>query len=250
MSSLNNLTNYWYVPINTDKKYLLQEKEIYKNAAFLNLRNKKEKTSSEIIILDAVLRDINETQNIQTVLQNIYGIGLSRAYKVGLLFSFGKETLTFRHLSNKHVDKVINVIETKKYKLKHHLKDIRRNNIGRLRTISSYKGLRHALYLPVRGQRTHSNAHVARYLGSGTFLHVPKVPSSKTKKLSKYSRRKAHLVTASLSRYGRLLNKHYLEFQKNNKTLFKYLQRKNRLGVFTQLHKEKVKLKKAKDKKK
>ena len=102
------------------------------------------------------------------------------------------------------------------------------------------------MYLPVRGQRTHSNAHVARYLGSGTFEYVPKKPSKKTKKLSKYSRRKPFLVEASQSRYQRLLNKNYVEFSKTNPLQFKYLLKKNKLGVFSKIYKDKQKvLKKA-----
>jgi hypothetical protein len=50
-------------------------------------------------------------------------------------------------------------------------------------------------------------------------------------------------------RYQRLLNKNYVEFRKNNKNLFKQLQKKNKLGVFGKLHKEKLKQAKAKLKK-
>jgi len=248
--TFNKTPNYWYVPIHIEDKYLTQEKDIYKNSNFLNLPLKKEKIYTEIIILDAMLRDIRATQNVQTVLQSIYGLGLARAYKIALLFSFGKESLIFDNLTHRHIDKIINVVENKNYKLKNRLKLLRQNNIARLRSINCYRGLRHALYLPVRGQRTHSNAHVARYLGSGTFLYVPKVPSNKTKKLSKFSRRKKHLVAASITRYHRLLNKNYVEFRKHNKNLFKQLQKKNKLGVFGKLHKEKLKQAKDKAKKK
>lgn len=244
------LLNYWYVPIKIEENYISQEKNLYKNPSFLNLRIKKEKQYSEIIILDSVIREINSTQTVKSVLQSIYGIGLSRASKVGILFDFGKACLNFHTLTAKHREIIINTMDSKRYKVKQRLKIIRQNNIDRLRLIKCYKGLRHALYLPVRGQRTHSNAHVARYLGSGTFFYVSKRPSTKSKKLSKYSRRKPHLVSQSLSRYSRLLNKHYHEFMQNNPTLYKQLQRKNKLGVFTQLNKDKIKNKKLKAKKK
>ena len=39
-----------------------------------------------------------------------------------------------------------------------------RSNITRLRTIGSYRGVRHSLGLPSRGQRTHTNAQTKRRL--------------------------------------------------------------------------------------
>ncbi len=240
--------NYWYSPIAVDKKFVPLEKATYLKPSFLP-NEKTEKYYSELIILDSMLRRIKNTQNVQTFLQRIYGYGLFRACKVGLLYSFGKEGFAFYELNNIHKRLIVNKVERKDYLLKNRLKDIKKRNISILKLISCYRGLRHSLYLPVRGQRTHSNAHVARYLGSRTFEYVPTVPSTKIKKLSKFSRRKKHLVTASVIRYQRLLNKNYVEFRKNNKNLFKQLQKKNKLGVFGKLHKEKLKQAKAKLKK-
>lgn len=240
--------NYWYNPIAVDKKFVPLEKAVYLKPSFLP-NEKTEKYYSELIILDSMLRRIKNTQNVQTFLQRIYGYGLVRACKVGLLYSFGKEGFAFYELNNIHKRLIVNKVERKDYLLKNRLKDIKKRNISLLKLISCYRGLRHSLYLPVRGQRTHSNAHVARYLGSRTFEYVPTVPSTKIKKLSKFSRRKKHLVTASVIRYQRLLNKNYVEFRKNNKNLFKQLQKKNKLGVFGKLHKEKLKQAKAKLKK-
>ena len=240
--------NYWYNPISVDKKFVPLEKAVYLKPSFLP-NEKTEKYYSELIILDSMLRRIKNTQNVQTFLQRIYGYGLVRACKVGLLYSFGKEGFAFYELNNIHKRLIVNKVERKDYLLKNKLKDIKKRNISLLKLISCYRGLRHSLYLPVRGQRTHSNAHVARYLGSRTFEYVPTVPSTKIKKLSKFSRRKKHLVTASVIRYQRLLNKNYVEFRKNNKNLFKQLQKKNKLGVFGKLHKEKLKQAKAKLKK-
>ena len=240
--------NYWYNPIAVDKKFVPLEKAVYLKPSFLP-NEKTEKYYSELIILDSMLRRIKNTQNVQTFLQRIYGYGLVRACKVGLLYSFGKEGFAFYELNNIHKRLIVNKVERKDYLLKNKLKDIKKRNISLLKLISCYRGLRHSLYLPVRGQRTHSNAHVARYLGSRTFEYVPTVPSTKIKKLSKFSRRKKHLVTASVIRYQRLLNKNYVEFRKNNKNLFKQLQKKNKLGVFGKLHKEKLKQAKAKLKK-
>ena len=240
---------YWYNPITIDKKFVQSEKDTYSKSTFIN-KEKNEKSYSELIIFDFILRRIKNTQTVQTVLKRIFGYGLYRAMDVSLFFSYGKESLVFKDLNMIHKDFIVNRVEKKKYVLKHKLKDIKKSNISRLKLISCYRGIRHSLYLPVRGQRTHSNAHVARYLGSRTFEYVPRTPTSKIKKLSKFSRRKKHLVVASVIRYNRLLNKNYVEFKKHNKNLFKHLEKRNKLGAFSKLYKEKLKIAKEKAKKK
>jgi len=91
---------------------------------------------------------------------------------------------------------------------------------------------------------------VARYLGSGTFEYVPKTPSLKLKRLSKFSRRKPFILQASIARYNRLLSKNYVEFSKTNKRMMNQLAKKNKLGTFSKIFKEKQKLAKEKKKKK
>lgn len=248
---VKQFVNYWYNPIKVDKQFLPKEKDIFKQTLFQKSYVRPSKNYSELIILDDLLRRISSQQNIQTILQRIYGLGLARAIKVALLFSFGKESLQYKHLTLKHKDKMVTMVERaaiRKYRVKYALRNIRKKNISRLKRVKCYRGVRHTLYLPVRGQRTHSNAHMARYLSSRTFEYVPKVPASKVKMLSKFTRRKKHIVDAAMSRYYRLLNKNYAEFRKNNKSLFKQLEKKNKLGVFGKLHKLKVKQAKLKAK--
>jgi len=48
------------------------------------------------------------------------------------------------------------------YIVSYELKSIYRNNLKKLKNINSYRGLRHTLMLPTRGQRTHSNASTLR----------------------------------------------------------------------------------------
>jgi len=192
---------------------------------------------------------VSPNQQIKVILQKLYGLGATRAFSIAINLSYFPDGFLFKNLTVNHHRFLENLLELAQYKLFQWLKNIRKLNIIRYKAISCYRGLRHTSFLPVRGQRTRSNAHVARFLGSGTFEFIPKKPSSKLKKLSKYSRRKKHLVDASNSRYKRLLNKSHVEFQKNNKHLYKYLLKKNKLGVFGKLHKEKEKIAKAKAKK-
>jgi small subunit ribosomal protein S13 len=244
------LKKYWYNPISVNTNFVLKEKTIYKQPNFFPVYKKK-KQYFHLIMLDSIINNINTRQDMKAFLQRFYGYGLFRALKIALIFSFGKATYSFDTLHKRHRTVMIKLFEKKKYLLRDKLRVIRKSNITRLRQINCYRGIRHALYLPVRGQRTHTNAHMARYRASGTFEYVPKKPSSiKIKYLSKYSRRKKHILAASVTRYSRLLQKSYNEFKKNNRALFKQLEKKNKLGAFSRIHKEKLKLDKIKAKNK
>lgn len=238
---------YWYNPISLNKDFVAKEKVLYKQNFFSIY--KKTKYYFYLIMLNSIIRNINSRQNLQAFLQRIYGYGLSRSLKIALLFAYGKHSYSFDVLNKRHRSVMMRLVEKNRYLLEDKLKEVRKNNITRLRAINCYRGVRHALYLPVRGQRTHTNAHIARYRASGTFEYVPSRPGvGKVKTLSKFTRRKKHIVVASISRHARLLNKNYNEFRKHNKVLFKQLERKNKLGAFSRIHKEKVKLAKAKSK--
>jgi small subunit ribosomal protein S13 len=238
---------YWYNPISCNKQFVAQEKVLYKQNFFPVY--KKIKYYFYLIMLNDIVHNINSRQNLQAFLQRIYGYGLSRALKIALLFSFGKHTYSFDTLNKRHRVVMMRLVEKNPYLVKDKLQDLRKKNITRLRAINCYRGYRHALYLPVRGQRTHTNAHTARYCSSRTFEYVPRRPGvGKVKSLSKFTRRKKHIVVASVSRHARLLQKNYNEFRKHNKALFKQLERKNKLGAFSRIHKEKLKLDKAKAK--
>ena len=231
-----------YNPNHDDQKFLKEEKLIFTNIINYTKPNK----GLELFILNNFLNDISSGQQIRTVLQRIYGIGHTRSFNFSVQMNYFTDSISFKYLTKEHYDLISDLFEECPFVLKSKLKQIKRINIANYKLINCYKGIRHSLYLPVRGQRTHSNAHVARYLSSGTFEYVPRGPSTKLKRLSKYSRRKDYILDASTARYKRLLNKSYMEFQKNNKHLFKHLAKKNKLGVFGKLYKDKQKVAKQK----
>jgi small subunit ribosomal protein S13 len=188
----------------------------------------------------------NRNRINKKIKERIYGLGARRTIDLSVYFTYFSTSLFFKDLTMSHQYLLADLLEENNFLLKHQLQLRKKLNIAHYKSINCYKGIRHTLYLPVRGQRTHSNAHVARYLGSGTFEYVPKVPSSKVKRLSKFSRRKDFILDASSARYRRLLNKNYVEFSKTNPLQFKYLLKKNKLGVFSKIYKDKQKvLKKA-----
>lgn len=250
---INKQKKYWYNPVSQNKDFIAKENVLYKEKNFFGISMNKRKSKSYfyLIMLNSIVSNINSRQNLQAFLQRFYGYGLSRALKIALLFGFGKHTYSFDTLNRIHQRVMMRLVEKNTYLLRDELRAIRKNNITRLRAIGCYRGVRHAVYLPVRGQRTHTNAHMARYIASGTFDYVPRRPGKgKVKMLSKYTRRKSHIVAASVSRHARLLQKNYNEFRKHNRALFKQLERKNKLGAFSRIHKEKLKSDKAKAKKK
>lgn len=236
-----------YKPNRLDDKSIKAQKELFKT--FLNTdKQQQPKKEMRLFILNDFLVNVFDTQTMLAVLQKIYGIGATRAALLSYQVTYNTQPMVLRQLTTTHFQKVADLLESKNLMLKNQLQLIKKTNISLYKFVNCNRGLRHLRYLPVRGQRTHSNAHVARYLGSGTFEFVPTKPSQKLKKLSKYSRRKGYLVDASQSRYQRLLTKNYVEFQKNNKHLFKHLVKKNKLGVFGKIFKEKAKVAKNKAK--
>jgi len=236
-------------PQNNTKEFVNAEKQLYKNQ--LTFFNKKANTkTTDIFFLNNFLRNVRYAQPMSSIMEKIYGVGVKRSTDLMSKFRFGNfQHITYQNLTKYHIKVLSILLEDSNFILRYWLKNLRKSNIARVKFINCYRGIRHSLYLPVRGQRTHSNAHVARFLGSGTFEYVPQRPSMKLKKLSKYSRRKSFLVERSQIRYHRLLNKNYVEFSKTNKRLMKQLAKKNKLGVFGKLFKEKAKLAKDKAKK-
>ncbi len=90
----------------------------------------------------------------------LYGIGWPASRKI--LKTVGiQESKRVKDL-NEEEWKKINAVLDKEYKVEGDLKEILSNNIKRLREIGSYRGHRHVRGLPVRGQRTRSNARTKR----------------------------------------------------------------------------------------
>ncbi len=100
--------------------------------------------------------DLPKDKRVEIALTYIFGIGRKRAQKIleetGV--NPGKKV---RDLTEEDVAKLRNEIE-KKYKVEGELRTEIAMNIKRLKDIGSYRGWRHIKNLPVRGQRTHTNA--------------------------------------------------------------------------------------------
>lgn len=111
--------------------------------------------------------DIPNDKKIEYSLRYVYGIGPTRA--VAILEKAGIDANLRAHtLSEEQLNSISEVISEFGYVVEG---DLRREVIGnkkRLQAIKSYRGLRHQRGLPVRGQRTKTNARTRKGAKKGT----------------------------------------------------------------------------------
>lgn len=104
--------------------------------------------------------DLPREKRVEVGLTYIYGIGLTTSQQIIAETGINPDTRV-KDLSENEISKLREYIE-------HHLKvegDLRRDvslNIKRLMEIGSYRGVRHRRGLPVRGQRTKTNARTRK----------------------------------------------------------------------------------------
>ena len=104
--------------------------------------------------------DLPPNKRIEIGLTYIYGIGRSQANKI-LAASEVKPDTKVRELNDDEINKIRKVIE-EQHRIEGDLRKEISFNIKRLMEIGSYRGLRHRRGLPVRGQRTHTNARTRK----------------------------------------------------------------------------------------
>jgi|SRR5579859_1797271 len=103
--------------------------------------------------------DIPDNKKIRISLRYLYGIGPVLADEV--LKETGVDpNKRAKDLTSDEVNKIARVLE--KHNIEGNLRRLIRENIDRLKRIGSYRGLRHKLSLPTRGQRTRSNGRTRR----------------------------------------------------------------------------------------
>ena len=104
--------------------------------------------------------DIPREKRVEVALTYIYGIGLSSSQKILKQTSINPDTRV-RDLTEDQVNRLREVID-RTYKVEGDLRREVALNIKRLIEIGSYRGLRHRRNLPVRGQRTKTNARTRK----------------------------------------------------------------------------------------
>ena len=104
--------------------------------------------------------DLPRNKRIEISLTYIFGIGRTRAVQICDKANIDNSTKTDQ-LSESEVIKLREIIE-RDYKVEGDLRREVSQNIKMLMDIGCYRGLRHRRGLPVRGQRTHTNARTRK----------------------------------------------------------------------------------------
>lgn len=104
--------------------------------------------------------DIPEKKRLEISLMYIYGIGRCLSNEICAKLGLNKD-MKAHNLSEDDVAR-INALLQNDYIVEGDLRRQTQNNIKRLISIHSYRGMRHRLGLPVRGQRTRTNARTRK----------------------------------------------------------------------------------------
>lgn len=104
--------------------------------------------------------DIPERKKIIISLTYIYGIGRKLAGDIVKQLSFDENMLA-KDLTEEQISKLNSLLQTD-YTVEGDLRRQVQNNIKRFISINCYRGTRHRLGLPVRGQRTRCNARTRK----------------------------------------------------------------------------------------
>ena len=104
--------------------------------------------------------DIPKDKRIEVALTYLYGIGPVLSKKILEQTNVNPDTRV-RDLTDDEINRIREIID-KGYKVEGDLRKEVNFNIKRLIEIGSYRGLRHRRGLPVRGQRTKTNARTKR----------------------------------------------------------------------------------------
>ncbi len=105
--------------------------------------------------------DLPREKRVEIGLTYIYGIGVSSSKKILAKAGVNPDTRV-KDLTDDQVGAIRKVLEDDEYKLEGDLRREVALNIKRLTEIGCYRGLRHRRGLPVRGQRTKTNARTRK----------------------------------------------------------------------------------------
>lgn len=104
--------------------------------------------------------DIQDQKRVWVALTNIFGIGNVTSKKITKALNISDETKV-KDLNEAKLDELRKYLE-QNHKVEGELRQMVFRDIKRLKDIKSYRGLRHKVGLPVRGQRTRHNAHTRK----------------------------------------------------------------------------------------
>ena len=121
--------------------------------------------------------DLPPAKRVVISLQYIYGIGTKSAFDIVNKAGIDLVTRT-KDLTEDQARKIREIIEAD-YKVEGDLRREVTMNIKRLMDLGCYRGLRHRKGLPVRGQRTHTNARTRKGPKRGIVRAKPAAPAAR-----------------------------------------------------------------------
>jgi small subunit ribosomal protein S13 len=124
--------------------------------------------------------DINISKNIDLLkgLNKIYGLGFKRINYICKVFFLKKKT-KFSDIHFRKLNILKKYLET--HLLQYKLKNLIKNKIKKKIDLHTYKGFRYLNNLPLRGQRTHTNANTCKFVKLYIDLKNKKIKSRKKK---------------------------------------------------------------------
>lgn len=105
--------------------------------------------------------NLPENKSVFFALTYIYGIGNNTAFRICKKLGFSTN-LKIKDLTQEQTLEIVQIVDSMDLVLNNELKKLRSLSLKNLIQIKSYRGLRRVRGLPVRGQRTHTNAKSAR----------------------------------------------------------------------------------------
>ena len=105
--------------------------------------------------------DIPNNKKIEYALRYIYGIGPTRARHIVDESGLNPD-MRSHELSEEQLNKITHIITDRNYLIEGDLRREKTANLKRLMSIRCYRGIRHQRGLPVRGQRTNTNARTRK----------------------------------------------------------------------------------------
>jgi small subunit ribosomal protein S13 len=121
--------------------------------------------------------EIPPNKRIDIALRYVYGIGPTNAKEI-LANASIDPSIRAKDLTEAQLSQIVHAIQEGKYVIEGDLRREIGMNLKRLQAIKSYRGVRHLRGLPVRGQRTQTNARTRK--GPRRTVGVQRNPNAKT----------------------------------------------------------------------
>lgn len=120
-------------------------------------------TISNYLLMVYILRTHLKKKYLIQALKDVYGLGNSLSFRLCQSLGFQKHFL-LKEITDEDIYHIDQLLENSRLAIKSDLQRAVKQKIDHLVSIKSYRGIRHRQGLPVRGQRTHTNARTCKNL--------------------------------------------------------------------------------------